>query len=83
MNHDEKLVTDYKVWKNEEERINASIISEVRRESKLEGIKEGTAQTKKEMVLNMHNKNLSITLISEYTGLSENEIEKIVNSIKE
>ena len=83
MNHDEKLVTDYKVWKNEEEIINASIISEVRRESKLEGIKEGTAQTKKEMVLNMHKDNLPLDLISKCTGLSENEIEKIVNSIKE
>ena len=68
MNHDEKLVTEYKVWKNEDERINASIINEVRKE----GIKEG----KIDAVLSMYNDNLPLDLISKYTKLSVEEIKK-------
>ena len=71
MNHDEKLVTEYKTWKNENERINASIISEVH----TNGIKEGI----KNIILNMYNNNLSKELISEYTNIPINEIENIIN----
>ena len=76
MNHNEKLVTEYKTWKNEEERINASIISEVRRNS----IKEGMAQKEKELVLNMFNKKLSVSLISECVGLTEDKVKEIIDN---
>ena len=76
MNHNEKLVTEYKTWKNEEERINASIISEVRRNS----IKEGMAQKEKELVLNMFNQKLSVSLISECVGLTEDKVKEIIDN---
>ena len=76
MNHDEKLVTDYKVWKNEEERINASIISEVRRNS----IKEGIEQKEKEMVLNMYKENITLDIISKCAGIGIDEVQEIINN---
>ena len=69
MNHDEKLVTEYKIWKNEEERINASRMDEAYKT----GIEEGAKQTRKELVLDMYNDNVSLELISKYTKLNENE----------
>ena len=74
MSHDEELITEYKTWKNENERINASIISEVRTEAKME--------EKKSIILNMHKQNLSLDLISKCTKLPIKEIEKIINSEK-
>ena len=86
MNHDEELVTEYKTWKNENERINASIINEERKEAhqegleegiqkgKEQGIKEGSLNTKKEIVLQMYNDKVSIELISKYTGLTKKDI---------
>ena len=41
MNRDEELVTEYKTWKNENERINASIINEERNEAHQLGLEEG------------------------------------------
>ena len=76
MNSDESLVTEYRSWKEEERLINEAIINEVREKS----INEGIAQNRKEMVLNMHNKKLAISLISEYTGLPEDEVKKIINN---
>ena len=75
MNHDEKLVNEYKIWKNEDERINASCIDEAH----TKGRKEGIEQTRREMVLNMYNKDLSIALISECACLTEDEVRKIIN----
>ena len=84
MNHDEELVTEYKTWKNENERINASIINEERKEAHQEGleegIKEGALNTKREMVLKMNNKKISLDVISECTDLSIDEIENIINN---
>ena len=96
MNHDEELVTEYKTWKNENERINASIINEERKEAHQEGleegiqkgkeegieegIKEGTLNTKKEIVLEMYNDKVSIELISKYTALTIDEIKAIIET---
>lgn len=44
------------------------------------GIEQGSLNTKKEIVLQMFNDNVSIDLISKYTGLSKKEIEAIVNN---
>jgi len=82
MSHDEELVTGYKTWKNEEERIQSSIIKEERRNSFNEGIakgiEQGIAQTKKEMVLNMHNKNISLDIIAECVNLTLEEVKEII-----
>ena len=45
-----------------------------------QGIEQGSLNTKKEIVLEMFNDNVSIDLISKYTGLSKKEIEEIVNN---
>ena len=44
-----------------------------------EGIKEGIEQRTKEMIINMHNKNISVDIISECTNLTIDEINKIIN----
>ena len=80
MSHDEELVTGYKTWKNEEERIQSSIIKEERRNSFSEGIVQGKAQTKKEMVLNMHNKNISLDIIAECANLTIEEVKEIIDN---
>ena len=50
-------------------------------EGKIEGLAEGIKQNTHEIVTNMLNKNLDIKLISEATGLSEEEIIKIKASL--
>ena len=75
MSHDEELVTEYKTWKNENERINASILNEVREKS----IKEGKEQGIKEIVLKMNNKKIPLNIISEYTDLTIDEIKDIID----
>jgi len=74
MNDDENLVTEYRSWKEEERLINEAIINEVREKS----INEGIAQTKKEMVLNMHNKNITLDIIAECANLTIEEVKKII-----
>lgn len=43
------------------------------------GIEQGIEQSKKEIVLNMHNKNFQVEDISEITNLSISEVETIIN----
>ena len=76
MSHDEELVTGYKTWKNEEERIQSSIIKEERRNS----FNEGIAQKCKEMVLNMHNKNIALDVIAECANLTLEEVKEIIDN---
>jgi len=80
MSHDEELVTGYKTWKNEEERIQSSIIKEERRNSLNEGLAQGMAQKCKEMVLNMHNKNISLDIIAECANLTIEEVKEIIEN---
>ena len=88
MNNDEELVTEYRTWKQEEELINKAIINEVREDSfnagieqgKKEGIEQGIEQTKKEMVLNMHNKNIALDIITDCANLTEKEVKEIINN---
>ena len=82
MNHNERLIKDYSEWKNENDRINASIVSEVSKKSLKEGIQKGIHSTKVEMILNMHNDGLSIEKISLYANLTALEVEKIINQNK-
>ena len=75
MSHDEELVTGYKTWKNEEERIQSSIIKEERRNS----FNEGIAQKCKEMVLNMHNENIPLEVIAKCANLTIEEVKDIID----
>ena len=45
-----------------------------------QGFEQGIEQNKKEMLLNMYNKNLTISEISDLTGLNIEEIEKIISN---
>ncbi len=80
MSHDEKLVTEYTYWKDENERINASIISEVKTNALKEGFEQGIKEGISNTVINMHQDNLSLELISKYTNLSLEEIKDIINN---
>ena len=74
MNEDASLVRKYRDYKLEEERTEKGIRNEIRENA----IKE----TKKEMVLAMYAKNLYIEDIEEISGLSQEEIEEIINNSK-
>ena len=76
MNHDDNLVTEYKTWKNENERINASIINEVRKAGIMEGIKEN----RKAIILNMYHENIPLDIISKCADLSVEEVQEIINN---
>ena len=72
LSNDEKLIGLY----NEEE------LREAREYGmRLAGINEGIEQKQKEVVINMLKDNLDIELISKYTNMDSNEIEKIKNEI--
>ena len=47
---------------------------------KEEGIIEGILKNKKDMVINLNNNGVSIDIISKSTGLSKEEIQKIIKS---
>ena len=49
-------------------------------EGKKEGIIEGILKNKKDMVINLNNNGVSIDIISKSTGLSKEEIQKIIKS---
>ena len=74
MNDDERLVTEYRSWKEEEELINKAIINEVREKS--------IEETKKEMVLNMHKENIAIETIIKCTSLTEEQVKEIIDNNK-
>ena len=78
MNNDEELVTEYRTWKEEEALINKAIINEVREDS----FNAGVDQTRKEMILNMHNKNIVLDIIAECAGITEDEVQKIIDNNK-
>ena len=82
MNHNERLIKEYSEWKNENDRINASIISEVREKSLKEGIQKGIHSTKVEMVLNMYSEGILIDTISKCSNLTILEVEEIINQNK-
>ena len=86
MNKDDNLVGSYYDWKEENDRINQSIINEVKKKSLKEGleqgIQKGIEKTIKEMVINMYNNNLSIDMISNYTNLSIEKIKEIIEEFK-
>jgi len=86
MNKDDDLVANYYDWKEENDRINQSIINEVERKSIQKGIEQGIQQgileKTREMVISMYNKDLTFDIISDCSGLSINEIKKIIEEFK-
>ena len=55
---------------------------EIRRLDREEAVEEGYAAGKKEMVINMYNKNISLDIISEVSNLPKEEIQKILEENK-
>ena len=47
-----------------------------------EGIEQGILGTKKELIINMYNDNMSLDLISKYTNLSIDEVNSVIEDIK-
>ena len=47
-----------------------------------EGIEEGIASNKKEMVINMYKDGMALELISKYSNLSLEEVNKIIEKVK-
>ena len=76
MNENEEFVGRYYDWKEENDRINQAII----KEEKAESFKEGILETKKEVVLNMYKDKVSTEIISQYTNLTLEEVETIINN---
>ena len=91
MNKDLDLVSGYYDFKEENDRINNSIIKEVTRKSIKEGfekglekgLKKGIEQREKELVISMYNNNIPIEKISNCSNLSIESIEEIINNSKE
>ena len=80
MNKNEDLVVNYYDWKEENDRINQSIISEVKRKTLKEGIQKGIREKEKEIVWNMYNKNYKTEDISEITNLSVLQVKEIIDN---
>ena len=78
MKENADLVRRYRDYELEEERTEKGIRNEILAEGKKIGIKE----TKKEMVINLYNQDVSIDIISKASGLSQEEIEEIINNSK-
>ncbi|MBQ7141240.1 MAG: hypothetical protein IJO32_07045, partial [Bacilli bacterium] len=70
LSNDERLIGLY----NEEELQEA-----IKEGMRLAGINEGIEKNKRDVVINMLNKNCDIDFISEITNLTNKEIEKIKN----
>ena len=56
-----------------------AIIEDAEKRGLTNGMAKGIEQSKKEIVLNMHNKNFQVEDISEITNLSISEVETIIN----
>ena len=62
------------IWKSR--LINEAIINEVSEKR----FNEGIAKNRKEMVLNMHNKNISLDIIAECANLTLKEVKEIIDN---
>ena len=88
MNGDNNLKLRYTDFLEETKKINQSILNDERKKAeqkglikgKIEGKIEGRLENQREMVLNMYDKNLSAELISEYTNISIEDVNNIINS---
>ena len=82
MNKDLSLVSGYYNWRDEQDKMNKSIINEVKRKSLQEGIEQGIEQgiqkNQREIVINMYKKNISFDDMKELTNLSYEEVNKII-----
>ena len=47
---------------------------------KTKGIEKGIEQNRAEMIINLYNNNVSLDIISTSSGLSTNEVKRIINS---
>ena len=78
INKDLTLVSGYYNWRDEQDKMNKSIINEVKRKSLKEGIEQGIQKNQREIVINMYKKNISFDDMTELTNLSYEEVNKII-----
>lgn len=76
LSEDEKMIGLYDAEKIAE-KVRNTQIKNAKKEGIKEGIEKGSTQRNIEIVKNMLNKNIDITLISEITGLSIKDIEDL------
>lgn len=79
MVNDEELCVLFYNKEEEEKKIWDSIRLEVAEKSKQEGIEQGIEQNRKEMVISMKEKGISMELIADISNLSIEEIEKLLD----
>ena len=86
LNINDELVTKYYDLKEERKKLYDAIIErkvkEASEESLKQGIEQGIQENKKEIILNMHNKNMSYEDIAELTNLKVSEVKEIINNLK-
>ena len=83
MNKDSDLVSGYYNWRDEQDKMNRSIINEVKEKTLKIGIEQGIEQKEREVVLNMYKDSVSIEVIGKYTNLSIEEVKEIIDTSKE
>ena len=85
LNINDELVTKYYDLKEERKKLYDAIIErkvkEASEESLKQGIEQGIQENKKEIILNMHNKNMSYEDIAELTNLKVSEVKEIINNL--
>ncbi|MCY4512182.1 MAG: hypothetical protein OXB86_00675 [Bdellovibrionales bacterium] len=69
-----------KAWKDQMARESDSFNKGIKK-GKKEGKKEGIEEGKKELIVSMLKKGMEISLLSKFTGLSEEEISKLKESL--
>ena len=89
LNINDELVTKYYDLKEERKKLYDAIIERKVKEASEEslkqgiqqGIEQGIQENKKEIILNMHNKNMSYEDIAELTNLKVSEVKEIINNL--
>ena len=86
LNINDELVTKYYDLKEERKKLYDAIIErkvkEASEESLKQGIEQGNLEKQREIVLNMHNKNMNYEDIAELTNLQVFEVKEIINNLK-
>ena len=67
-------------WLLDDDELIEQVRNEGRAEGKAEGRAEGKAENQREMIINLYNNNVSLDIISKSSGLSIDEIKKIIST---
>ena len=81
MNKDSDLVSGYYNWRDEQDKMNRSIINEVKEKTLKIGIEQGIEQKEREVVLNMYSNNIPMEMICKCTNLTCEQVNEIINNL--